>query len=182
MKEKTHVGNITLVVRWPTGKEPELLLGLKRPKKKSDAKRKRKKVGSGLWVPTGGGTEAADRSQKHSAQRELLQESRLFFPLKSFKKVGTLRGYFGSTKRPHWLVHVYLVITDDPNLTAVPNEEYTKMGWFTLAKLPWKKMLEGDRDWLLRAAQGQKLAVEVFFDQSGEKLIAVVVRRIASFN
>ncbi|MFA6554552.1 MAG: NUDIX domain-containing protein [Candidatus Paceibacterota bacterium] len=161
MKNKTNVGNVIIVLDKPLGRDDvRILLGRKGPRKKSDDKRKRKRVGIGCWVPPGGGTESDDKSQKHSARRELLEETGFLFPLKSFKKVGVMRVFLSDILI--WVVHIYLVDTTDPNLDYAIGEddgEYLDMRWFSLEKLPFAKMLEGDGDWLPRIMKGEKLSI-----------------------
>ena len=121
----THVANVTLILDGQIDdRNRKLLLGLKRPKNQADEKRKRKKVGSGLFVPPGGGVKPSDKSQRHGAQREVFEETGFRFPLKDFKKVGTLRGYMDSYQKPLWLVHLYLVTTGRSDLRVSPNEEF----------------------------------------------------------
>jgi 8-oxo-dGTP diphosphatase len=183
MKTQTHIGNVILVVKKQDGsKTPLLLLGKKRPKKKADAKRKRKKVGSGKQVPPGGGREPIDKSQKHGAQRELSQESGLSFPLRAFKKMGTLRGYIVPSKTPIWLVHLYSVDAGHLEQKLVPNEEFSEMGWFPVNKLPFKEMLTGDRTWMPRMLKGEKLSIRIGFDRTTDRMLWCVVKTIKSFN
>ena len=157
-------------------------MGHKRPKGKKDAKRKRKRIGIGRWVPPGGATESNDKSQKHAAQRELRQETGLVFPLKSFQKGGVLRGYINSTDMPTWLVHIYLVDASAAKQTFVPNEEYVEMRWFPLSELPFEKMLQGDRDWLPKIVKGQKLSIRIVANENADKAFSIVIEPISSFN
>lgn len=182
---KTHIGNVVLILdHLANTSNASILMGRKRSPKKSDQKRKRKKVGSGKWVPPGGGTESSDKSQKHAAQREILQETGLFFPLSGFKKVGTLKGYFDRSSAPLWLVHLYMVIADKQasQSTFVPNEEYVDMRWFSLANLPFADMLPGDRDWIPRLIQGEKLSIKLFFEGQARDLVSEEIKPIRAFN
>jgi 8-oxo-dGTP pyrophosphatase MutT (NUDIX family) len=181
MKNKAHVGNVTLIVDKPTG-HPEalILLGRKRPKRKSDDKRKRKKVGSGLWVPPGGGTKISDRSQKHGARREVQEETGLLFPLHHFHKVGILKGFFDG--RLEWIVHLYMVTTGDSAATLSPNEEYTDMRWFPVMLLPFDQMLPGDEDWMPRILKGQKLSIQIYCDGKDDLFVSSSIKKINSFN
>lgn len=179
MKIADHIGNVTIVIDRSTDhNDPLVLLGLKRPKDKMDLKRKRKRIGVGHWVPPGGATEKTDKSQKHAAQRELSQEAHLFFPLHSFKKVAILRGYLNKTNLPTWLVHIYLVDASKSDRKFSPNEEYVKMNWFRLSKLPFKQMLQGDRDWLPRVVSGQKLSIRIVASQNATETSSVEIRNI----
>jgi len=183
MKTKTNIGNVTLVLaRNGDISEKSLLLGLKRPKKKSDDKRKRKKVGSGRWVPPGGGTEPADKSQKHSARREVFEEIGLRFPLASFKRRGTLWGYETPSKTPIWKVYLYVVWAKGLPTKTVPNEEYVAVKWFPVKKLPFGKMLTGDRKWIPRLIRGDKLSIRITFHDDEGKVSSCVIKRIRSFN
>lgn len=183
MKTKTHIGNVTLVLNGGIGNCGKLLLlGLKRPKKESDDKRKRKKVGSGRWVPPGGGTESSDKSQKHSARREVFEEMGLHFPLASFKRMGTLWGYEASSKAPIWKVYLYVVEAKGLPSKIVPNEEYLIVKWFPIKKLPFGKMLTGDRKWIPRLIRGDKLSIRITFHDDEGKVSSCVIKRICSFN
>ncbi|MFA6315331.1 MAG: NUDIX domain-containing protein [Candidatus Paceibacterota bacterium] len=183
MKIATHIGNVTIVLDRTLGQDdPQILIGLKKPKGKKDGKRKRKRIGVGRWVPPGGATENDDKSQKHAAQRELRQETGLDFPLKLFQKVGVLRGYINSTDIPTWLVHIYLVDASEREKTFVPNEEYVEMRWFKLSKLPFEKMLQGDRNWLPKIAKGQKLSIRIVANENADRAFSIDIRPIHSFN
>ena len=183
MKIATHIGNVTIVLDRTVGQNnPRILMGRKRPNGKKDEKRKRKRIGVGRWVPPGGATENNDRSQKHAAQRELRQETGLVFPLKSFQKVGVLRGYINSTDVPTWLVHIYLVDASKCEQAFVPNEEYVEMRWFHLRELPFEKMLQGDRDWLPKIAKGKRLSIRIIANENADKAFSIAIEPISSFN
>lgn len=161
MKAK-NIGNIILVVRDPGNwLNTKLLLGLKKPKDKADAKRKRKRVGIDKWTPPGGGTEEFDKNQKHAAQRELREETSLRFPLWAFKKVGTLEGFIND--EPEWLVHLYLINTHGNCPRPVAGQGYDKIGWFKMTRLPFSRMLEGDRHWIPPIIQGNRARIKLFF-------------------
>ncbi|GEM_PF-2516465 len=183
MKKTTHIGNITLVINNSLDrKNPCILLGRKKLKRKSDDKRKRKRIGMGRWVPPGGATEKSDKSQKHAAQRELYEETGLLFPIRAFRKVGILKGYLDSTTVPTWLVHIYIVNTDSSNQTFVVNEEYEEMRWLSLAKLPFENMLQGDVEWLPRIAGGEMLSIKLVATENADKAFSVKIVPIKSFN
>ena len=179
MKIKIHIGNVAIILNGALGKpETSLLLGLKRPKNKSDSKRKRRRIGIGCWVPPGGATKRSDKSQKHAVQREVLEETGLFFPLQSFRKAGVLRGYIDSPTVPKWLVHIYLII-DLSGQTVVPNKkEYVKMRRFPLLNLPFKKMLQGDREWLPRIARGEKLSIRIRANENTDRAFSIDIRPV----
>ena len=183
MKNKTHIGNVVLILDKPVG-HPRLrvLMGHKRPKDERDEKRKRQRIGIDRWVPPGGGTEPTDRSQKHAAQREVWQETGLRFPLKAFRKVGVLRGYAASVARPLWLVHIYAVCAPPDNQAFVPNGEYTEMRWFSLSRLPFEQMLPGDREWLPKVAMGQRLTIKITGNHNEIDVFSVKIKPIRSFN
>ena len=159
-----------------------MLLLLKAPKNKDDSRRKRKRVGYGLWVPPGGGTESFDKSQKHAAQRELLEETGLLFPLSSFRKVGILKGFLDDTGRPTWLVHLYLVMTKGLNIPIIPGEGLTKARWFPASKLPFDRMLAGDKDWIPKIIVGDKLIVSVYSTGETNAIKTWRIKRVKSFN
>lgn len=179
MKKHSHVGNVTLILNGHLGgRNVSILLGLKRPKKKEDEKRKRKKVGSDFWVPPGGATEVKDKSQKHSAMREVFQETGLRYSLDAFKKVGILRGYFDSSRIPNWIVHIYLVTSSINSQSLKINEEYTDMRWFPLSKLPFQRMLLGDRKWLPRLVRGEKLSIRIFSNKEVGRLQSIEIQPV----
>ncbi len=183
MKTPKHVGNVTIVLRKGVGSKPtQILLGLKPPKNKADDKRNRKRVGADKWVPPGGGTESGDKSQKHAAQRELLEETGLNFSLSSFKKVGMLRGYNGSVEQPLWLVHIYLVTTASQALGPTAGPGLVKLQWFGVSRLPFNKMLTGDRDWIPRVIKGEKLTIKIVFSEDESDVTAKTIRTVRSFN
>jgi ADP-ribose pyrophosphatase YjhB (NUDIX family) len=182
MKTKPkHIGNVTLVLD-QNGASKRLLLVLKPPKSKADDKRKRKRVGAGLWVPPGGGTEALDKSQKHAAQRELREETDLQYPLRSFRKVGVLKGYNGSADELIWLVHLYLVIKNSDKQHPVVGDGVRKLKWFPISRLPFKHMLTGDRDWIPRIIKGDKLMIQIVFNKDESDIKSKLIKNIRSFN
>jgi 8-oxo-dGTP diphosphatase len=185
MKKAIFVGNVTILLDVSAVHnefDPVILLGRKKPKGKDDDHRKRKRIGIGRWVPPGGATELDDKSQKHSAQRELQQETGLSYPLRKFKKVGVLRGYVDSGKTFNWLVNIYLVNSDRPQRALKPNEEYVKMHWFHLSKLPFNGMLRGDREWLPRIVRGEKLSIRIVRYGSIDRPTSITITPIKSFN
>ncbi len=181
MKTKTNIGNVTLVLDGPIGaRNTYLLLGLKRPKRKGDGKRQRKRVGSSRWIPPGGGTERIDKSQKHSARREVFQETGLLFSLRDFRKVGILNAFINDQRV--WMVHLYLITKGSRNAVLSPNEEYVDMRWFKASELPFGKMLNGDDLWIPRLLKGQKLIIWLHFKGDLNRLVSNQVKKIRSFN
>lgn len=182
MKKAKHIGNVTLIIDGKIGDpDSRLLLGLKRPRNKKDEKRRRKKVGSGRWVPPGGATEMVDKSQKHGAKREVWQETGLSLPLKAFKKAGQLLSHVLPSRKSLWLVHIYVVEMNGLRGDLILNEEYVDMRWFPVTKLPFSKMLRGDRDWIPRIIRGEKVSVKLHFDDTDD-VVASEIRTIGSFN
>ena len=183
MKTKTHIGNVTIVLNKRS--ESAVIctaLVLKAPKSKADSKRKRKRVGYGLWVPPGGATEAFDKSQKHAAQRELWEETGISLPLKTFCKVGVLKGFIGSTVKPLWIVHLYLAKTFGPAMKLIPGPGLLKAEWFLVSKLPFDRMLTGDKDWIPRIIKGEKLLVQVFSTGETNAIKTWSIKKVRSFN
>lgn len=169
MEKYPHVGNLAVIIRQKSLKNgnnlngrKQILLGLKWPKRKKDEQRKRKKIGTSRWIMSGGGTETGDKSQKHSVQREVWEESRLRIPLSGFKKVVTLRSNVLPTRRPLWLVHIYMVRVIGNPLVVPDRGTYEKMKWFSLHYLP-ANMFPTDRKWLKRLLIGHKLSIEILF-------------------
>ncbi|MDE1974971.1 MAG: NUDIX domain-containing protein [Patescibacteria group bacterium] len=182
MKAPRHIGNVTLVLK-SDGPSKRLLLVLKPPKSKADDKRKRKRVGAGLWVPPGGGTEPTDKSQKHSAQRELLEETGLRYPIKNFRKVGVLKGFNGSENDLLWLVHLYLLVKPSSDAQQpIPGDNVIKAKWFPTSSLPFKRMLTGDRDWIPRIVNGEMLSIMIVFNENGSDVRSKSVKPVRSFN
>ena len=182
MKINTFVDNIAIILDGdPYSGATSILLGKKKPKKKTDEKRRRKKIGSGLWGMPGGGKKPRDKSHKHAVQREIREETHLRVPLRLFRKVVILKGYFDDVIIPNRIVHVYVAIVDKP-WSICPGKEYEKLEWFPINRIPFNEMLQGDRDWLNRAIAGEKLMVEVFFGGDDRMFLRTVVRAILSFN
>ena len=183
MKTQTHIGIVFLILDKPIGHpRGRVLMGHKRPKDERDEKRSRHRIGIDRWVPPGGGTESADKSQKHAAQREVWQETGLHFPLKAFRKAGVLRGYAASVAKPLWLVHIYTVYAPPDNQAFVANEEYIEMRWFRLSDLPFEQMLQGDREWIPRIARGRKLSIRIVANENADTAYSVKIKPIRSFN
>lgn len=182
MKQK-HVGNLVIVLDRPPGKNYlRILLGKKKPRQKEDGTRKRKRIGIGCWVPPGGGTEEIDKSQKHSAQRELGQEFGIRLPLRHFRKVAILRGYVRPEKTPRWFVHTYLVVIGKNTKISISKKEYSLVWWHPIWRLPFNKMLPGDRAWIPRLVRGEKLSITSMSDSYEQTDPVVTVKTIRSFN
>lgn len=135
-----------------------------------------------MWVPPGGGTEFSDKSQKHAAQRELREETGLRLPLKAFRKAGALKGHNGSADELLWLVHIYLVADDCDERRLVLGHDLTELRWFPVSRLPFKRMLTGDRDWIPKIINGEKLMIDIVFDENESDVKSKSIRTVRSFN
>lgn len=166
-----NIGNITLVMNHEPGHpQARLLLGLKPPLTEADKKRKRKRVGADKWGPPGGAREPSDTSHIDAAQRELEEETGLYFAQSRFKRVGILQGKIDGHVQPIWLAYVYLVVARPGEMQIRLNKRaYVNLAWFGINELCLIPMLARDREWIPELMAGHKRRIFiVFHDRVGD--------------
>jgi ADP-ribose pyrophosphatase YjhB (NUDIX family) len=131
---------------WDPGWKPRLLLGFKTKKLVEKLQES-----EGFWMPPGGRLKRSDKSLKHCAQREVLEEVGLFVPLRSMTKVATLDVVHVDGKR-FALVHVYMATKEmwDKSGLIRNGREMKNTDFYPLSEVfsDSFKMLPRDKEWL----------------------------------
>lgn len=150
-------------------KENKILLGMKK-----------RGFGVGKYNGFGGGLKDSE-TLENAAIRELREESGLIASERDLNKVGELDFYFPHKPEFNQTVHVYLV----NNYSSEPTEtEEMKFQFFSVDKIPYKKMWDDDKYWLPLILKGKKLRARfVFKEQSGENIVDYKhIKTILNFN
>lgn len=128
---------MALLVRPENGKGAEVLLGMK---------------GSGnvagYVVPPGGHVDKSDRSRLHAVRRETREETP-YIVIGRGLRVAELRIRI-KAKRELRIVHVikFRRWRKRSPRSTFDKEEFRWMRFFPLAKVPWKKLIPRDEEWL----------------------------------
>lgn len=138
-------------------------------------------IGIGLWDGYGGKIKHKETPEE-AGVRELREEAEVFVLPKHLKKVGEI--YFHNTRYGKIIftfkVHIFFVIQwgGYPKET----EEMKSPTEFLKDKLPYKKMMASDKDWLPHIMRGEKLLVHSFIGQKQRKKTGkTLIESIESF-
>jgi len=135
--------------------------------------KKMKKVGAGKWNGFGGKSELEDVSIRHTACRELFEESGLGIQTTPEKLIAkaVINFYFfdNQTNEPNWLVAIYLV--QDFTGEALSTEEMQMPTWFSIESIPYHEMLPADKDFLPKLFGEKTFIGKVRFNQDMTKVI-----------
>lgn len=119
--------------------------------------KKMKKIGAGKWNGFGGKPEPLDTSIRHTACRELFEESGygiVTTPENLIPKAVIDFFFFDNfSDEPNWSVAIYVVF--DFSGTATGTEEMQNPTWFNLDSIPYNEMLPADRDFLPRVISSE---------------------------
>lgn len=162
-KDQRRVFTLVLLMEkrfWDLNWEPRLLLGFKTKKLVEKLPES-----EGFWMPPGGRLEEPDKTLKHCAQREILEETGLFVPLRSMAKVATLNVVRQNGER-YAYVHVYMVtkeLWDKSDLVCNNGTEMKYIDFYPISKVFSRKfkMLPCDKRWLKHAVEGTHVKVRI---------------------
>lgn len=121
-------------------------------------------LGKGLYNGFGGKVESGESIQD-AARRELFEECSLTADV--LEKVAVIDFYFSN--KPQWNQrgHIYLCRhftgTPSPSVEMVPE-------WFSIDDIPYDKMWEGDRLWIPKLLDGDKLSATMVFASDNESV------------
>ena len=126
--------------------------------------KKTRKIGIGLFNGYGGKVDHCDKNLIASSKREIRQECGVRTSVKNFEKVAIVDFYDNKIDRSVIIirVHAYLV----RNWKGIPREteEMAEPKLFNKNRLPLKKMMEADKEWVPLIMQGKKLIATYYYD------------------
>jgi len=135
--------------------------------------KKMKKVGAGKWNGFGGKPKLEDFSIRHTACRELFEESGFGIQTTPEKLIAraVINFYFfnNETDEPNWSVAIYLV--KDFTGEAKDTEEMQTPTWFSIESIPYHEMLPADKDFLPKLFGEKTFIGKVRFNQDMTKVI-----------
>ena len=119
--------------------------------------KKRGKFGAGVLAGPGGKVEESDTSYAACLFREALEEWDI--ELENIEHVATINFYAGGVLDFQVYTFTALIQNGQPKETT----DSWKPEWYPLSNLPLERMFEGDREWFLKAAQGEKFCANVYY-------------------
>ena len=124
--------------------------------------RKARGIGKGKWNGYGGRKKGSEPLRK-TAVRELREEAGVTAVERDLLKVTTARFFFKkNTEHVNlWTVHVFLCKKWQGEV--VETSEMRDPRWFPIDKLPLEQMMAGDREWLPKIFELNKLCVRVYY-------------------
>ena len=121
-------------------------------------------VSKDKWNAPGGKAEK-NETPLNCVFREVLEETGLKIVKPQYH--GKLTFFFGRTKDPDWIVHIF---STRDFLGNLKESEEGKLEWFDLGKIPFKRMWADDQYWVPLLLQGKKFDGVFYFDKKGEKI------------
>lgn len=121
---------------------------------------KKRGFGEGKWNGAGGKVEDGE-SVIEAAIRELREETCISITPENIEARGVLHCFF-----PGWERDLYIFVTHGYTGEFEETEEM-KPAWFSIDKIPYETMWEGDVYWLPKIIDGEKIEAEVHFDKEG---------------
>ena len=121
-----------------------------------------------MWNGPGGGKKPGE-SVVACAKRELLEETDLIACVIDFEKVGEILFHFGGV--PKFWVHFFLLRKWRGE--EKPLAEFVELKWFPFDNIPFQQMMPGDRIFVPRLLEGEKIEKgEIFFSIDGKETSA----------
>lgn len=113
-----------------------------------------------------GGKLAEGESPEECVVREVFEETGL--RLRTVKRHGALRFYFGDVIEPDWIVHVFSSTSFEG---TVKDSHEGSLTWVKLDRIPFEQMWADDQYWLHLLLAGKVFEGDFWFDTSGEKIL-----------
>lgn len=134
---------------------------------------KQKKVGAGKWNGFGGKPEPDDTGIRHTAARELFEESGRGIKAEESdlqpKALIDFYFYDNTTNEPNWSVMIY--IAEIFSGKASDTDEMKNATPFPFDKIPYGDMLPADRDFLPKILAGETFRGKVRFNETMTEFI-----------
>ena len=124
---------------------------------------KKRGFGEGKWNGAGGKLEEGE-SIEQAAVRELHEEAWVEVTTEKLENVGVLHCFFTANPENNRDVHVF-VVRDYTG--AVEETEEMRPQWFGTDEMPYDDMWDGDKYWIPRLLDGEKIEFELVFDEDG---------------
>ena len=118
-------------------------------------------IGKGKWYPTGGKVRP-DETPETGVAREVYEETGL--RVTKLRHHGEVVCYFGHDTPPVWVVHIFST-SDFKGSLKESSEGVLK--WFPLSEIPYDKMWQDDRYWLLLLLKGNRFRGEFVYNDEG---------------
>jgi 8-oxo-dGTP diphosphatase / 2-hydroxy-dATP diphosphatase len=124
---------------------------------------KKKRLGVGNWNGFGGHVEAGETIEE-AAKREVFEEAKI--RVSDVEKLGIVRFKYDINTYPDDMeVHIFKAI----NFTGTPKEtDEMKPKWFSIKKIPFKKMWPDDKFWMPMFLKNQKFKGKFVFDKDNK--------------
>jgi 8-oxo-dGTP pyrophosphatase MutT (NUDIX family) len=149
-------------------REDMILLGLKK-----------KDLGEGNYNGFGGKFDSSlDNNILDTAKRELEEESGLVCSLNELEKVAVIDFYFPFKPVLNQRVHVYFF--KDVQGEPVETDEMAPE-WFSLNKIPYKKMWKSDSIWLKELMLGKKFVADFYWKSDNKTVDRYTLKEVDSF-
>ena len=146
---------------FPVAADGRLLLGCKK-----------RGFGNGKWNGFGGKLEPGE-SFRECAVRELYEEVSLLAEPEALEYMGFLDFHFTAAPAADHITYIYFVKTwtGDPAGSEEMNPRF-----FTVDRLPYDRMWQGDRVWLPRLIKGERIKGRVIFAPDGETVQSLEIK------
>lgn len=138
---------------------------------------KTRKIGIGLFNGYGGKQEA-DQTMLQSCVEELIKEAGLLATEKDFTKIAEVN--FFIHKNDGTVVLNKCDIFTVSNFSGEPkeSEEMIRPTWFDIEHIPHNKMMEDAAFWVQRVINGERLNVEVHYNEERTKIIRSIYSKL----
>ncbi len=129
--------------------------------------KKVRKIGAGKWNAFGGKPELKDLSIRHTACRELFQESgKGISASPEDLQPKALIDFFlfqNTSNEPDWSVAIYVVENFSGKIKDT--DEMVDATWFPIDSIPYDNMLPADRDFIPKIFEGDTFKGKVRFNE-----------------
>lgn len=149
---------------FPLNDKGEILLGMKKTG-----------FGAGKYNGFGGKIEEGE-SFRQCLCREMLEEVSLLAKEEDLELIAFLNFLFSYDEETNHICYVYFV-KDYKGVPLESNE--MRPQWFKLNELPFDQMWDGDREWLPKLLEGDKLIGEVVFKEDGNSVESMKFTKVA---
>ncbi len=129
-------------------------------------------ISKGKWTGLGGVIEPGETPEE-GIVREVYEESGL--RVKRMRKAGSIKFYKGSRENALGLGHLFLVDGFSGRAKGTAEGE---LKWFKKNRLPFERMWDDDKYWLLMMLEGNEAKIEFVYDKGMKKVKDCKISRI----